>query len=501
MHYKIIFSLVLFLGFQIVLTAQEDSTAYEKKYAFQEKDKTKDYEKGQEFFLADGLYKVWNGTYFTWGFYNEENNEVITKPKYDTITYRYLHKKKKGFYRIKENGKWGLLGADRSVWVEVKYDQLNYNSRSYNHYISIELGDKYGVLSPEGKMILEAEYDDIQYDGYRYKVQKGEKWGLRNSKGEELIPICFDKIEHHAYLAQTRVKIGEKWSVFNWIKDNPCAFAKKYDDIDYFDKYFIVRENGKFGVLDLNAKEILPFEYDFMSPFFLKYLNAILTGKDKKVGVLRIDSLGKVHTSVPIEYSDVWVDEDNFKIKVRLKDKIDYFFNDQTLFELAYNDVQYYEEINRVMVKKGSKWGMLTPEGEEIVPIAYSKIHVMNPDQFMVQKGSKWGVINGKGREMIPAIYDQFDYRPKKKFFFVQTGKKWGIVSTTKGIILPPKYEDMYTLPNRTFLVKQKGLWGIAAAGGRVIVPLEYSSYRYKFQNREVILIHPNGSVKKHPLL
>ncbi|WMX13956.1 MULTISPECIES: WG repeat-containing protein [unclassified Aureispira] len=499
MHYKISIFFTLFFTLQIAV-AQQDSSNYQKKYAFQIKDPTEGLEKGQEFLYVDGIYKVWDGERFNWGFYDDKTKEKLTKAKYDTITYRYLHQEKKGFYRIKENGKWGMLGDDRSVWVPVQYDALNYISKRQHPYISIEIGDKYGVLNTDGTPVLEAIYDDILFDGYRYKVKKGAKWGLKNAKGEELIPTCFDQIGDHQYISHTRVKIGKKWSVYNWIKDNPCQTEKKYDDIDYFSRYFVVREQGKFGLLDINAKEILPFEYDFMSPFFLKYLNSVLVGKDKKVGLLRIDTSDQVHTAVPIEYSDIWIDENNFKLKVRLGDKIDYYYNDQTLFDLAYNDVQYYEDINRVMVKKGTKWGMLTVEGEQIIPIAYSKIHVMNANQFMVQKGTKWGVLNGQGKEMIPVIYDQFDYRPKKKFFFVLKNGKWGIVSITKGVILPPKYEDMYALPNRTYMVKVKGLWGVVAAGGRVIVPAEYSSYKYKYKNKEVVLIHPDGHVKKYPL-
>lgn len=498
MHYRLIVSLLL-LGMPLLITAQ-DTSKYVRKYAYLEKDPTKDYEAGQEFFLADGIYKVWTGSTFEWGFYNEETEEKLTDANYEEILYRYLHREKRGFYRVKQDGKWGLLNDDRSVWVAIKYDELNYISRRQQHYISIEQSGKFGILNTKGAIILEAEYDEILSDGFRYKVKKGDKWGLKDGKGKELIPTCFDKIEDQDYVEYTRVKIGKKWSVFNWIKDDPCAFAQKYDDIDYFDRFFVVREAGKFGLLNLAGKEILPFEYEFMSPFFLRYLNSILVGKDKKVGVLRIDSLEAVHTEVPIEYSDVWVEENTFKIKVRLNDKIDYYFNDQTLFELEYNNVQYYPEINRVMVKKNGKWGMVSIDNEPIIPIAYSKIHVMNPKQFMAQKGTKWGLLNERGQEIIPVIYDEFDYRRKKNFFFVRKGGKWGIVSTTKGIILPPKYDDMVTLANRMFLVKQKGLWGIVAPGGRVIVPIEYVSYKHKYKEREVLLMNTDGSVKKYSL-
>ncbi|MCH2023640.1 MAG: WG repeat-containing protein [Saprospiraceae bacterium] len=500
MYYKIVIIFLLSFFFHLDIIGQEDTSTYKKRYAFLVKPQENNYEKGQVFFLMDNLYKVWQDNSFMWGFYNMDNNETLSTPKYDTIIYRYLYKQKKGFYQIKENGKWGLLNSNRSDWVPVKYDQLNYISKRNEHYISVKSEDKYGVLNADGHVILDTEYDEIGFDGYRYKVSKGNKWGLMDINGKELIPICFDKIIHHEYISHTNLKLGDKWSVHNWIKDKPCTFNKNYNSIDYFSDYFIARDNDKFGLLDINAKELLPFDYDFMSPFFLRYLNAILVGKDKKVGILRIDSSGNVLTSVPIQYSDVWVEEHTLKIKVRLKDKIDYFFNDQTLFDLRYNDVKYYPNINRVMVKEGNKWGMLTIDGEQIIPIVYNKIHVMNLTQLMVQKGNKWGLMDIKGNVMIPLLYDEFDYRPKKNFFFVKKGNKWGIVSPEKGVILSPDYDDMVTLPNRTFLVKQRGLWGVVAAGGRILLPIEYSSYDYKYKAKQVFLKHSSGVVKKYPL-
>jgi hypothetical protein len=58
----------------------------------------------------------------------------------------------------------------------------------------------------------------------------------------------------------------------------------------------------------------------------------------------------------------------------------------------------------------------------------------------------------------------------------------------------------MVTLANRTYLVQQKGKWGIVAAGGRVIVPINYSSYKYQYQSREVLLMDAKGGIKKIPL-
>lgn len=500
MLHKTLLSLLL-LGMLPMLLMAQDTSKYVRKYAYLEKDPTLEYEKGQVFYLVDGIYKVWTGSDFNWGFYDENTKEQLTEPKYDTITYRYVHKNKQGFYRIKENGKWGLLGDDRSVWVATQYDRLNYVSKRQEPYISIEQNGKYGVLNTKGEVLLEAVYEDILFDGFRYQVKKSGSWGLKDSKGKELIPICFDAILDHPYLAKTRLKKDNKWVVFNWVKDQPCTIEKGYDAIDFFHDYFIVRDQTKFGLLDLNGKEVLPFDYSYMAPFFMKQLKTLLVGQNQQVGVLRIDSLHKSVVEVPIEYSDVWVEERTFKIKVRKGDKIDYFFGQSTLFDLIYNNVQYYEAINRVMVKQKGKWGMSTVEGEIEIPIAYDKIHFIDGQHYMVQKGKLWGVVNSRGREIIPINYDEFDFRSEQQFFFAKRKGKWGLVSLKKGVILPPEFEDIRMLPNRTYLVLKSGKWGVVAAGGREIEPFEFSYFKYLQKKRDLRLYRPDGTFKKHRLL
>lgn len=486
--------LLLLLGLAMQLHAQKPP-----KYAFKQKADTTTYEKGQTIYLIHQIYKQWDGEKFNYGFYKKDTEEAITAAIYDTLQYRYLHKKKLGFYHAKKNSKWGLLNADRSIWVPFDYDKLYYNAHVKDYYISVENEGKYGILDEDGKVILAANYDDILYDGVNYKVIQGDKTGIMGPKGEELIPVCFDVILYDKKFEAQQVQKDGKWSVLNWIKDNPCQPSQKYDQLEkHINDFFVAREGTKYGLVDLNGKIILPFEYDYMSPFFVKFLGGLLVGKDGKVGLLKVAADGTTETKVPIAYHDIWVDKRNNKLKVKLGDKIDYYYDDQTLYDLKYNDVVYYERINRCMVKKGKKWGMLTLDGITIIPIAYSRIHIMENKQFMVQKGTKWGVLDDKGRQLLAPIYDEFDFRPEKKIFFVNKKGLWGIVSLRDGVVLQPKYEELFALPNRKFLVKQKGKWGVVAAGGRVLVPIEYDSYDYKYKAKEIKLLHANGQIKKY---
>ncbi len=485
-------TLLVLLIFANSLTAQSP-----RKYAFKVKKDTISYQEGQKIYYINSIYKEWTGHKFMYGFYKADST-TSTAAIYDTIAYRYIHRKKMGFYKVQKNTKWGLLKEDYSIWIPLEYDKINYNTHVQRYYISIEKNKKYGILDEDGKVILAAIYDEILSDGFQYKVIKNGKMGIIDGNGKELVPVCFENILYHKNFDYQQLQKNGKWSILNWTKNDPCNPVKSYDQIENITLFFVCRDSLKYGLLDFDGKEILPSEYDFMSPFFSKFLGTILVGKNGKVGLTKVDSSGNTTVKVPMEYHDVWVEQSTHKLKVKLNDKIDYFFNNQTLFNLAYNDVIYHEKIDRCMVKKGKKWGMVSTEGELIIPIIYTKIHIMDKYQFLVQKGTKWGVVSSTGTELIPAIYDEFDFRPKKNFFFVRKKGLWGIISLRGGVILPPKYEDMYALPNRKFLVQSKGLWGIVGPGGRVIVPLIYSSHKYKYKADHLLLIGANGQFKKY---
>lgn len=493
--------LTLFFVFIIsFLNAQDDTLNSYGKYAFTPKSSIDYLSDGDTVRLPYEIYKTKKNEALKFGFYDSKSLVKQTDADYDTIIFRKIPQKDLSYYLISNNGKWGLLNADKSTWIETTYDALNFNKTSSNLFITAELNGLYGIIDQGGKEIIECKYDEIAFDDFSFLTKKKDKWGLFNSKGKNLIPVCFDQVFPHKNHLQSIVRNENEWSLFNWIKDDPCAFNIKYDNIEALMEYYIVRKETKFALLDLNAKEIIAFEYDYMASFFLDYLRSLIVGKNKKVGLIRIDSLGQTIPSVPIEYDDIWVDESTFKIKVKLGDKIDYFFNDKALFDLQYNDLQYYPRIDKMAVKKGNKWGLVETNGKEIIPIAFSKIHILKDDQYLVQKVNLWGLYNNFGKELIPANYDEFDYRPEKDFFFVRKKNKWGIISTTKGLILPPKYDDMMTLSNRNFLVKINDQWGIAAPGGRMIIEAEYSSYQYKFKSNYIVLTKKDGSIRKYRL-
>lgn len=486
MKYGQIFLLILF--YSTFLTAQKkDSIAYPDTA-----------------YLKDNIYRIDNGNNTQWGFYEMETKNWLTEPIYDSVVYRYRAGLELKYYEIKEKGKWGLLKSDRSVWIPAIYDKVNYDFNVNPHRIFIQKNGKYGILNKDGSTWLEPIYDDIYFNGSYFKVKKIDKWGILNYEGKEFVPICYETVYEHpvAEMSLIRSSSNGYWSVFAWVQKtyNPCIPTENflYNRIEYFNEFFMVNKNGKWGLADKTGKIIMDIKYEDMKPFVFTYLRILKVKENGKYGLLKIDSLGNSAIVADIKYDEIAVDETNYKIKARLGTKRDYIYETQPYFEMVYEDVFFSDDYKIFSIKKGKKWGLAKENKEVFVQPNYDKILFIDAKTYMVQKSGKWGVINSRDETIIPVEFSEFDYRPDQGMFFASKKGKWGIVSLRSGIVLPAVYDNVMILPNRSFLVENKGLIGVVGPGGKVIVPLEYSTYYYKPDDSVVRLKHSSGREYKY---
>jgi hypothetical protein len=456
-------------------------------------------------YLMNQIFRIDDGQNTLWGFYDDESKKWLTEPRYDSILYRFRAGMNLSYYEIREKGKWGLLKPDRTEWVPAAYDKLDYEHELNPHRIFVQKGDKYGILNKDGSFWLEPIYDEIQSNGYEFKVQKNGKWGILTNEGKEFIPVCFDKIFENATPQLSLIQKGnDLWSVFQWVQKNadPCKIEEKfqYERIEYFNEFFTVYKNGKWGLADANGNLLLKMEYEELKPFVFSYLRTLKIKQNGKFGLIRIDSAGQTKTMAEIKYDEIGIDEDSYKLKVSLGSKKDYLYDGQPYFGLIYEDVFYFLDYRMFSIKKGKKWGLAKEDKTLFIQPKYDKIMFLDDKTYMVQNKGKWGIINDKDKVIIPIEFTEFDYRPDAGYFFAAKGAKWGVVSLKQGVILPAKYDDLMILPNRNFLVHDKGLIGVVGPGGKIIVPIEYSDMSYKPGDAVVELKHADGRKFKYRL-
>ena len=454
-------------------------------------------------YYLDQIYRIHDGSKTFWGFYENDSKKWLTEPIFDSIVHRYRAGINLAYYEIKQNGKWGLLGQDRKTWVPADYDKLDYEHELDPHRIFVKKGDKYGILNKDGSYWLEPIYEEIQTDGFEFKVKKNGKWGLLTKEGKEFIPICYDNLYENATPQLSLVQSGAlNWSVFKWIQNSadPCKPDEKfqYERIEYFNEFFCVFKNGKWGLADINGDLLLKMEYEELKPFVFSYLRTLKVKQNGKFGLIRLDSAAQIKVMAEILYDEIGIDDDSYKLKVALGNKKDYLYEGKPYFGLIYEDLFYFLDYRMFSIKKGKKWGLAKEDKTIVIKPKYEKIMFIDAKTYMVMKAGKWGIVNHLDQVLVPAEFTEFDYRQDAGYFFAAKGSKWGLVSLKQGIVLPAKYDDLMILPNKAFLVENEGKIGVVGPGGKIIVPIEYADMSYKPGDAIVELKHADGRKFKY---
>ena len=133
---------------------------------------------------------------------------------------------------------------------------------------------------------------------------------------------------------------------------------------------------------------------------------------------------------------------------------------------------------DKFLVKKDALWGMVNTKHEFIVPMEYNDIKALSFTVFGVKKGALWGAVNTKGAIVIPIEYtDMRNMWEASTFSFaismlyidfnsswpgvVKVKKqKWGLIDTTAKIIIPLEYDDVRDCSKNLVKVKKGVAWG-----------------------------------------
>ncbi len=186
---------------------------------------------------------------------------------------------------VQNHGKWGFIDSTGKEIVPLKYD---YAESFCNGLALVSINYKTGFINSTGKEAVPLKYDyagKCFYNGLA-KVKIFDKWGYINADGREVIPLIFyeasDFDEGLAY-----VNLNGR---FGYIDTAGHTTGKKFFHLIYEDnegttKYFFseglaaVKQNGKWGYIDKTGKEIIPFIYDYATYFYDGEAVVIKNGK------------------------------------------------------------------------------------------------------------------------------------------------------------------------------------------------------------------------------
>ncbi len=320
-----------------------------------------------------------------YGLIDFSGNEILPA-EYDNIS------SIKGLERsilITKDNKVGVFNnISKDIIIEPKYNEIKALGKTYNDgYIVIDENNKAGIIGPDKKVILENKYDDIAniFGNNMYIVKNEEKITVIDKDENVILDSGFDEIKSIDG-ENIIIKTSNKYGVLNINKET--VIESKYEDLEYcFGEYYIAKQDGKYGVINIIDETKIDFKYetisyrndagffecgnsDYTSDIYSRDFEYKLTGTVSKVDT----SAGYIKIRVDDEYK-------YYNLKLEEKSNIELLSNN-TLF----------------LVKKDGKYGYVNKDNNQVVDCIYDDATEQNEFGFCaVKKDGKWGALKSDG--------------------------------------------------------------------------------------------------------
>lgn len=336
------------------------------------------------------------------------DGNVLVNCDYDEIT--ALKSVKENFI-VKQNNKVGLVNSKGQEIIKTEYKAIRTLKEGYkNEYIIVDENDNCGVISTTGTVIVEPTYKEIKYLGNseNYAVTIDGIWTLIKRNGEVLnntynyISVKGDNVI---------VEKDGKYGIITTKGEE--KIVPTYENLEYaFSVYYIAKQEGKCGIINIDNEPIIPFEY--INMYYLEEKN-IIVGDITETQTVIFDS------NLAQKLNGLFVFENDY-IKARIGGQNKYY------------DYRFEEKQNRDLLTKNTL--------------------------FVSEKDGKYGYVNVSGEVVVDYIYDDAKEQNEAGYSAVKQNGKWGCIDRAGKLVLEPSVN----LDNNLY-IDFIGIWHLSDEG------------------------------------
>lgn len=442
-----------------------------------------------------------------WGFVDTKGKKV------SDFIYSEIEYLDKGFYKVKRNERYGIVGHSSKIILPCKY--LNVKLSENDCFEAIIYEEKWPnktlesmtinydglivVNCGDSQITLPQEYDSIcAFEGDYAKVISNKKYGLINKKGNCVLQCKYDFLDvvvnHHIH-----AKLNGKDYILS-LDDNDTFEIKNVKSAKYYDDGCIVVSdyNGDI-IIDRNGNDVFR-EYSYSIGAFNGEYASLSKGYSKKYGI--INTKGKV--VIPPQYNSLEFDKSGCLLvsespnswdKKAVHKKVNY--NNETVLVNGDGLVKlpekysigrdFHEGLAAVAVAhkeehpfislfgeiKVHKWGFINVDATEIIECVYDDVSDFMFGHSVVSKSGRKGIINIAGECVIPIEYYDITIL-SKDYVKVKKDDLVGLINFKNESIVSINYSDILEPYEGLFPIKQNGLWGFINNREEVVVDAKY---------------------------
>lgn len=308
------------------------------------------------------------------------------------------------------------------------------------------------VLNEREKRTKDYEY---------FALYSANKWGVINQDGEEIIApsyqemivipnrekdvfICTYNINEETGTYQTKVLNSKNEQIFTEYEQiEALENIDENDNVWYEEKILKIKQNGKYGLIDFNGKQLLPAEYDEIA-VLNGIENSILIKKDGKIG------LANDSGSIIIEpqYAEIKNLGDTYKN-------------------------------GYITVSEDGKYGVISTTKKQILENKYDEIaQIYLGEYYIVKESGKQKLIDSKGNTIVENGFDEIKSATQKGIIFVKENL-YGEMNTSGEITIEAKYQDLKEAKEGIYIAKQNEKYGIIDQAQNEKIPFEFTGITY----------------------
>lgn len=293
-----------------------------------------------------------------------------------------------------------------------------------------------------------------------FSLYENNMWGIIDSKGEKVIEPMYQEMivvvnkNKDVFLCTYDVNENDgtyKTKAVN--KKNETIFTdyekvEAIDNIDdggnlwYEENVLKIEQNGKYGLIDLDGKQLLSPIYEQINS--LKGIeNSLIVKQDGLYGL--VDNKGKL--IINPKYKEIQsLDKKDYKSGYIVKSEDDKYglidVSGKVILENKYEKIDNIYGNNYYVIEEG-KQKIINQVGETLNINDFNKIMQISNSGIVFEKDNKYGVVNFEGEVIIKPIYDYLE-EINTNVYKAKLNEKNGIIDLEENQKLPYEYINIY---------------------------------------------------------
>jgi len=307
-----------------------------------------------------------------------------------------------------------------------------------------------------------------------FTLYENNKWGVINSNGETIIPSNYEEMiiipnnKEAVFLCtydineetnEYKTKVLDKDSKEIFTKYDKVEALENFDssnNIWYEEDVLKVLKDGKYGLINLNGKEILNCEYDNI--YTLKGIeNSLIlikegnTGLANNSGSIIVEPICKEIYCIGEKYTDGYI---------TINQDGKYGVVSYTKKQLLENNYEYIEKIpgeKYFVIKQGEAYKLVNTEGVVVLELGNNQVTqiIDNKIEVIVYKNENlYGAMNISGETIFETKYQELKHL-NESYFLAKQNDKCGIIDIENNEKIPFEYTSIYYDKNANMYIAE----------------------------------------------